>query len=187
MRDGWIHDGGWEPEPWKCPWGWSRWKEGDRGESGGSTGIPKIRGRRNGDSRGEGGAFPVPSGISEMTMMSLLVHLESLLQIWGHYPASHTELLFSLQREWEDACLQNCSSLKNNFMAVSTKMGLAFNNYVVKLMNIDSRRGYFRPLSLRSQKIFFYRKTNRIIARSSFNVKVFKWSVISLEQILFRF
>ena len=59
-------------------------------------------------------------------------------------------------------------------MAVSTKMDLAFDNYMVKLMNIDSRRGHFRPLSLQPQRIFFYRKTNRIIASSSFNVKVFK-------------
>ena len=40
-------------------------------------------------------------------------------------------------------------------MAVSTKMGLAFDNYVVKLMNTDSRRGHFRPLFLFNPKGFF--------------------------------
>lgn len=64
---------------------------------------------------------PNPSGSSEATMQSLLMGLESLLHNWGNYPASHTEVLFSCKWEWEDACLQNCLSLKNNIMAVSTK------------------------------------------------------------------
>lgn len=38
-------------------------------------GIPKIRERRNGSSREGGGAFPMSSSSSEITMMSLLVGL----------------------------------------------------------------------------------------------------------------
>lgn len=47
-------------------------------------------------------------------------------------------------------------------MAVSTKMGLTFNNYAVKLMNIDSKKGdYFRPLSLQLQKDFSIEKLTK--------------------------
>lgn len=39
-------------------------------------------------------------------------------------------------------------------MAISTKMGLAFDNYMVNLMSIDSRRGGFRLLSPQLQRNF---------------------------------
>lgn len=114
----WLDPWWWlRTEPWACLCWEGRWRQGDRGESKGTSKPEKREMVAACGSR----AILTPSSISEATMKSLLMWWESLLRIWGNCSASHTEMLFSCQWEWEDACLQNCLSLKNNIMAVATK------------------------------------------------------------------